>query len=244
MSSSPSSSPVPHTEKGISSYADPLNESVHTVDDVDIRDIESVSRDFIVVKRGFVNIQCYYIPLSKVEGWDDNKFLLKITEEQVKRRYERDRFPDPNKYHIKDYPYYNTAYYHRLTMIPTKYPADRYGNLVKAYKIYECDLYNRSLASEERLSEHVEKEHSWRIVKLASFITMTKTTAVSNKQTFTRKRTFVFCNYCYWMASIMPYTFEQTNTTSNYDTCPTCRENKLFQFPIHDHQELNKGDQN
>lgn len=71
---------------------------------------------------------------------------------------------------------------------------------------------------------------------------MTKTTAASNKQNFTRKRTFVFCNYCYWMASIMHYTFEQTNTASNYDTCPTCRENKLFQYPIQDHHELNKGD--
>ena len=31
-------------------------ESVHTVDDVDIGDIDAVNIDFIVVKRGFVNI--------------------------------------------------------------------------------------------------------------------------------------------------------------------------------------------
>ena len=47
-----------------------INESVHTSDDIDIGDIDAVSRDFIVVKRGFVDVHYYYIPISKVEGWD------------------------------------------------------------------------------------------------------------------------------------------------------------------------------
>lgn len=143
-----------------SSYIDLLNESVHTSDDVDIGDIEAVSKDFVVVKRGFLNVHYYYIPIHKVEGWDGNVLWLQITEEQVKQRYERDVFPNPNKYYIKDYPYYTTAYYPRLTMIPTRYPADRYGNIVKADKIHGCDLCNRSFESEGHLSEHVEKEHS------------------------------------------------------------------------------------
>lgn len=33
-----------------------INESVHISDDVDIGDIEAVSRDFIVVKRGFIKV--------------------------------------------------------------------------------------------------------------------------------------------------------------------------------------------
>jgi hypothetical protein len=45
-----------------------IDESVHTFDDVDIGDIEAVSRDFVVVKRGFVNVHYYYIPINKVEG--------------------------------------------------------------------------------------------------------------------------------------------------------------------------------
>jgi hypothetical protein len=35
-------------------WMDLINESVHTVDDVDIGDIDAVNVDFIVVKRGFV----------------------------------------------------------------------------------------------------------------------------------------------------------------------------------------------
>ena len=38
-----------------------IDESVHTSDDIDIGDIEAVSRDFVVVKRGFVNRHYYYI---------------------------------------------------------------------------------------------------------------------------------------------------------------------------------------
>ena len=48
---------------------DLINESVHTSDDIDIGDILAVSRDFVVVKRGFVNVHYYYVPISKVEGW-------------------------------------------------------------------------------------------------------------------------------------------------------------------------------
>jgi hypothetical protein len=33
-----------------------IDESVHTFDDVDLGDIEAVSRDFVVVKRSFVII--------------------------------------------------------------------------------------------------------------------------------------------------------------------------------------------
>jgi hypothetical protein len=95
-----------------------VDESVYTSDDIDIGDIDALSRDFIVVKRGFVNIHYYYIPVSKVEGWDGNVLWLKITEEEVIRKYERDDIvPDPSRYYVKDYHMYKTVYYPELTII-------------------------------------------------------------------------------------------------------------------------------
>ena len=67
------------------SWIDLINESVHTSDDVDIGDIDAVSRDFIVVKRGFVNIHYYYIPIGKFEGWDGHVLWLKVPEEYVQK---------------------------------------------------------------------------------------------------------------------------------------------------------------
>ena len=39
---------------------------------MDIGDIYAVSRNFVVVMRGIINIHYYYIPINKVEAWDDN----------------------------------------------------------------------------------------------------------------------------------------------------------------------------
>jgi hypothetical protein len=44
----------PPTAPSKGHWVDLINESVHTVDDIDIGDIDAVSRDFVVVKRGFV----------------------------------------------------------------------------------------------------------------------------------------------------------------------------------------------
>jgi hypothetical protein len=46
-----------------------IYESVHTSDYVDIGDVEAVSRSFVVIKRGFVNIHHYYILINKVDGF-------------------------------------------------------------------------------------------------------------------------------------------------------------------------------
>jgi hypothetical protein len=100
MTSSPVDQPIKKTWIAL------IDESVHTSDDSDIGDIEAVSRDFIVVKRGFVNIHYYYIPISRVEGWDGHVLWLKITEDEVKKNYERDARPDPTRYYVKDYPMY------------------------------------------------------------------------------------------------------------------------------------------
>src|ERR671925_660099 len=96
MTAAPSSEP----KEGRRSWIDLIDESGHTSDDIEIGDIDAVSRDFIVVKRGYVNVHYYYIPIAKVEGWDGNVLWLKITESQVKGNYERDKIPDPSQFHL------------------------------------------------------------------------------------------------------------------------------------------------
>lgn len=105
---------------------DLLQESVHTSDDIDIGDIEAINKDMIVVKRGIRNVHYYYIPIDKVEGWDENIVWLTITEIEVKKGYERDEEPIPPKYFINGQAYddinvnYTKAYFPELTIIPSK----------------------------------------------------------------------------------------------------------------------------
>jgi len=157
----PSSTSVPSRI----SWIDLIDESVHTYDDVDIGDIDAVSRDFIVVKRGFVNVHYYYIPLGKVEGWDGNVLWLKIREDEVKRNYERGAIPDPLRYFVKDYPGYYIADYPELTVITPRYSRPVYtakdtttpppGEM----RIYKCDLCSNTYRSEDQLSSHVASKH-------------------------------------------------------------------------------------
>ena len=135
-----------------------INESVHTSDDVDIGDVQAVSRIFVVVKRGFVNIHYYYIPINKVEGWDGYVLWLSISEKEVNENYERDTPPNPYRYYMRDYPYYASSYYPELKMIPSRYIIPSFGQLAAPQK-YRCDLCNNEFGTEKELSNHVDHSH-------------------------------------------------------------------------------------
>ncbi len=106
-----------------------------------------------------MNIHFYYIPINKVEGWGGHISWLEFTEQFVKDSYERDRTPDPNYYHVKDFPYYSNLY-PQLLLIPAKYIAPPYANIAKLGesepRILRCDLCEQVFSSEEQLSKHME----------------------------------------------------------------------------------------
>jgi Zinc-finger of C2H2 type len=159
-SSLPSSSISPEEKRD---WISMINESVHTYDDIDIGDVYAVSRNFIVIKRGFVNVHYYYIPIKKVEGWDGNVLWLRITEEEVKEKYERDIIPDPNQYYVKEYPYYTGfgSYNYPLPVIVRRYP-DAYEEITKSLPeknvplVYRCGLCEENFNSESELDKHMD----------------------------------------------------------------------------------------
>ena len=143
-------------------WVDLLNESVHTSDDQDIGDIEAVNREFVVIKRGFVNIHRYFIPAAKIDGWDGNVLWLKITEDEVKRKYEKDVTPEPSRYLTKDYAnYYSYGVYPPIGWIPTRYAVPVYPVPTKAEQqlTYKCDLCGTTFRDDEELAQHVKTSH-------------------------------------------------------------------------------------
>jgi hypothetical protein len=140
-----------------------INESVHTKDDEDIGDICAVSRNFVVVKRGLVNVHYYYIPVKKVEGWDGDVLWLKVTENELKEKYERNTSPDPKQYYVNEFPYYTAAYYYPLPLIPRRrlalgnIPNDKRSlPLEEVSWLFTCNLCNQSFKSEDELDKHME----------------------------------------------------------------------------------------
>jgi hypothetical protein len=147
-------------------WVDLLNESVHTSDDQDIGDIEAVNREFIVIKRGFVNVHRYFIPANKIEGWDGNVLWLKITEDEVKQKYQNDNaIPDPARYLTKDYEnYYAYGVYPPIGWLPVRYaippyPVPTITTHEQQPLVFKCDLCGSTFRTDEEYGEHVTTAH-------------------------------------------------------------------------------------
>jgi hypothetical protein len=142
----------------VSGWTDIIDESMHTSDDEDIGDVEAVNRDFIVVKRGFINVHRYYIPISKVQGWDGNVLWLSITEETVKAKYERDSIPDPSIYYVKgEEDKYTGTQWKEFTRIEPRYTAPKYTVAPREAQepvIYRCVLCDATFRTDEEYSRH------------------------------------------------------------------------------------------
>lgn len=72
------------------------------IESSDFGDIEGMSRDVVIVKRGYIHKHYYTIPVLKTEGRDGQALWLKIKEDDVKGEYERQVKPNPSQY-LKTY---------------------------------------------------------------------------------------------------------------------------------------------
>lgn len=152
-----------------SSWTDLINESVHTSDDQDIGDIEAVSRNLIVVKKGLVNVHRYYIPLHRVEGWDGKVVWLKIPEDVVKANYERDAAPDPYNYHYSSAPTVDPSNVVRrfqinMPKIPPRAHEEKpflvsRESSGEEERVFLCNLCNATFKTDDELSSHIESTH-------------------------------------------------------------------------------------
>ncbi|MGN6561015.1 MAG: C2H2-type zinc finger protein [Candidatus Nitrosocosmicus sp.] len=164
-------------------WPDLINKSVHTSDDIDIGDIYAVNKDFVVVKRGYINIHYYYIPIFNVEGWDGKVVWLKVNEEKVNSKYQRNELiPNPSRYYIKDHPIYNSSSLSEVKTIPSKMAEPAYSFEIPVTTTlnndanddtnrseqtlsinngkFKCDLCDKSnFNSEEELSNHIKSNH-------------------------------------------------------------------------------------
>ena len=145
----------------VTGWRDTTNESVHTSDDQDIGDVEAVNRDFIVIRRGYLNVHRYYIPISKVEGWDGNVLWLSIPEEKVKANYERDAVPDPSMYYVKgEEDKYTGTQWKEFPRIEPRYTPPQYTVAPKGREgeeepaVFLCALCDATFRTGEELSRH------------------------------------------------------------------------------------------
>ncbi|NAL77570.1 hypothetical protein [Nitrososphaera sp. AFS] len=147
-------------------YVRLINQSVHTSDDIDIGDIFAVSKNIIVVVRGYINVHYYYIPIDKVEGWDGKVLWLNITEQQVKNYEKHDAYPDSSEYFVNDSPPYDKIPpdFPEPLHIPSKNrrPAPEAAAITTTKDPdmkYGCTLCEQLFRTQGELSNHVAETH-------------------------------------------------------------------------------------
>ena len=150
------------------SWTDLIHEPVHTADDERLGEIEAVSRNFLVVKKGLVNIHRFYVPLTKVRGWDGRAVWLNVSEEEALTKYENDKRPDPHLYHyssaqpsdaantVRDFqinmPKIDRTYEEEGPYLTTK-------DHTESPVTYPCELCASQFRSQSELDEHISGKH-------------------------------------------------------------------------------------
>ena len=74
----------------------------------ELGEVEAVNKETIVIKKGKRGGKYYYIPISRMEGWDGHAVYLTITEDEAKQ-FEKKAKPDKSQYFTKDQGYGSVA---------------------------------------------------------------------------------------------------------------------------------------
>lgn len=157
------------TEENPASWTDLIHELVHTRDDEQLGHVEAVSRNFLVVKRGLVKVRRFYIPLTKVQGWDGKAVWLKVTHREAEENYEKDKRPDPFVYHYSSAQPTDTSevledFQINMPKIDRTYDDEApYLTAEERPKeepvVFTCDLCDARFRSEAELDDHVSATH-------------------------------------------------------------------------------------
>ena len=69
--------------------------NVRGINDEDLGEVQEVSNGFIVVQKGIINKEKFFIPLDKAESFDGKILRFNISKEEISNNYQRDTYPEP-----------------------------------------------------------------------------------------------------------------------------------------------------
>src|SRR5919202_6067525 len=61
--------------------------------DEDLGEVQETGQDYVLVQRGMINKEKFYIPKDQVESYDGSVLRFKISEDDAKNRFLRDSPP-------------------------------------------------------------------------------------------------------------------------------------------------------
>jgi uncharacterized protein (TIGR02271 family) len=79
-------------EQGID-WDDVIKKEARGINDEDLGEVHEVGDTYVLVQKGLINKEKYYIPQTEVESYDGNILRFKLSEEEIKGKYLGDSPP-------------------------------------------------------------------------------------------------------------------------------------------------------
>jgi hypothetical protein len=79
-------------------WNDVIRKEARGINDEDLGEVQEVSNGFIVVQKGIINKEKFFIPKDKAESFNGKILRFKISKDEISNNYQRDAYPEPT-YH-------------------------------------------------------------------------------------------------------------------------------------------------
>jgi uncharacterized protein (TIGR02271 family) len=79
-------------------WDDVIKKEARGSDDEDLGEVQETDQDYILVQKGMINKEKFYIPKNLAESYDGNVLRFNLSKEEVKSRYMRDSPASINEY--------------------------------------------------------------------------------------------------------------------------------------------------
>src|ERR671933_333108 len=74
-------------------WNDVIKKEARGSEDEDLGEVKETSQDYVLVQKGMINKEKFYIPKNMVESYDGSVLRFNISKEEVKNRFLRDSPP-------------------------------------------------------------------------------------------------------------------------------------------------------
>ena len=68
-------------------WNDVIKKEARGINDEDLGEIQEVTKDYVLIKKGIINKEKFYVPQNEVESYDGNILRFKLSEEEIKSKY-------------------------------------------------------------------------------------------------------------------------------------------------------------
>jgi uncharacterized protein (TIGR02271 family) len=84
-------------------WDDVIKKEARGINDEDLGEVQEVGDTYVLVQKGLINKEKFYVPQNEVESYDGSILRFKLSEEEIKSKYSRDSPPALDTNTEKDY---------------------------------------------------------------------------------------------------------------------------------------------